>query len=229
MEEINLKELFDYFKERILIIIIIILLALVVGSVYSIFLKTPMYKSSATLVLVSDDGTAGTKTTYTQSDVTLNQSLVATYSEIVKSRRILETVIKKLSLDYTYDQLYESVTVTNQKDTEIIKVSVKDPDKAVAADVTNEIIKAFGDEIKNIYKLQNVSIVDKAVEAEKAYNINMLKDLAIYLLVGIVLAFGLIFVVYYFDTTIKSADEIERKLGLPVYGIVPRVKHKDKK
>ena len=42
MEEINLKELFDYIKERILVVIIIILAVLVVGCIYSIFLKKPM-------------------------------------------------------------------------------------------------------------------------------------------------------------------------------------------
>ncbi|MDE5889314.1 MAG: capsular biosynthesis protein, partial [Bacilli bacterium] len=121
------------------------------------------------------------------------------------------------------------ITVTNTANTEIIKVNVEDPDKALAADIANELIKVFGEEIKEIYRLQNVSIVDVAEEAEYPYNVNIIKDIVIYLLVGIVLACGLIFVIYYFDTTIKSADEVEKKLGLPVFGIVPRVKYKEKR
>lgn len=228
MEEINLKELFDYIKERILVIIIIILAVLVAGCIYSIFLKKPMYQSETTVVLVSDDGTSGGGTT-TQSDVNLNQSLVSTYSEIVKSRRIADKVIKDLSLDYTIDELLNNITVSNTSDTEIIKIVVKDQDKALAADIANEIVKVFGEEIKDIYRLQNVSVIDVAEEAEEPYNINMVKDLVIYLLVGIVLSCGAVFVVYYFDTTIKSAEEVEKKLGLPVFGIVPRVKYKEKK
>ena len=227
MEEINLKELFDYIKERLLMIIIMVLAVLVIGSVYSVFVKTPMYRSKTSIVLVSDDGQAGTQSTISQSDVQLNKGLVPTYKEIVTSRKIIEKVITNLSIDYTYEELVKMVTVSNNTNTEIIEITVKNADKALAADIANEIRIVFGDEIKNIYQLQNVKTVDKATEAEKPYNINIFKDLVIYLLIGIVVSFGTIFVIYYFDTTIKSADEIEKKLGLPVVGIIPKVKRKD--
>jgi capsular polysaccharide biosynthesis protein len=227
MEEINLKELFDYIKERLLMIIIMVLAVLVIGSVYSVFVKTPMYRSKTSIVLVSDDGQAGTQSTISQSDVQLNKGLVPTYKEIVTSRKIVEKVITNLSIDYTYEELVKMVTVSNNTNTEIIEITVKNADKALAADIANEIRIVFGDEIKNIYQLQNVKTVDKATEAEKPYNINIFKDLVIYLLIGIVVSFGTIFVIYYFDTTIKSADEIEKKLGLPVVGIIPKVKRKE--
>ncbi len=228
MEEINLKELFDYLKERILVITIIVLAVLVVGCVYSIFLKTPMYKSQTSFVLVSDDGTAGGGS-YSQAEANLNKNLVATYSDLVKSDRVIDKVIKNLSLSYSVNGLKSRVTVTNTTNTEIIKINVEDSDRALAAAIANEIIKVFGEEIKEIYRLQNVSIVDKAKEAESAYNVNLVKDIVIYLLVGLVIACGSIFVVFYFDTSIKSADEIEKKLGLPVFGIVPKVRYKEKR
>lgn len=227
MEEINLKELFDYVKERILMIIIIVLAVLVVGCVYSVFVKTPMYKSATSIVLVSDDGQAGTQASISQSDVQLNKSLVPTYKEIVTSRKILEKVISNLSIDVSYEQLVKMVTISNNTNTEIIKIEVKNSDKALAADIANEIRIVFGEEIKNIYQVQNVKTVDKATEASKPYNINMAKDFLIYLVIGVVVACGTIFVIYYFDTTIKSADEIEKKLGLPVVGIIPKVKRKE--
>ena len=67
-----------------------------------------------------------------------------------------------------------------------------------------------------------------AEEAEEPYNINIVKDMVIYLFVGIVLAFGVVFVIYYFDTTIKSSDEVENRFDLPVIGVVPKVKRKEK-
>lgn len=226
MEEINLKELLDYFKERIMLFLIIVLTVLVLGSFYSIFLKTPMYQSSSTVILVSKNEA----TNLTTSDVQLSKSLTTTYSEIIKSRRVMEQVIKNLSLDYSYSELAKNVSVASVNDTEIIKVSVNDPDKGVAADVANEIVKVFSAEIVVIYegKVSNVSTVDIAEESEAPYNINVVKDLVIFLLVGIVLAVAFIFIVYYFDTTIKSADEIEEKLGLPIFGVVPKVKKKGK-
>lgn len=224
MEEINLKELFDYIKERILIMAVIILAVLIVGSAYSLFIKTPLYKSTSTLVLVSDEGTS--TTTYTTQDVTLNNQLVSTYSKIVTSHRVIDTVIDNLKLDYSYSEVVKEVAVTTETGTQIIKVSVSDPDKALAASITNEIVKVFGEEIKSIYKLQNVSVVDKAEEAKSPSNVNYIKEAIIYILVGVVLAFGVVFVIFYFDTSIKSAEEIENKLGLPVIGVIPKVKDK---
>lgn len=229
MEEINLKELFDYIKERILIIVIIMLAVLVVGCVYSIFMKTPMYKSEAKLVLVSDDGLSSGNAQLSQSDLTLNKNLVSTYSEIAVSRGIMDKVIKNLALNYTIEQLQSHVTVTTVKDTEIINIQVVDPDKGLAADIANEIVKVFGEEIKNIYKLQNVSTVDEAEESDAPYNINVVKDIVIYIMVGAVLALGSVFVVFYFDTTIKSPEEVENKLELPVLGVIPKVTSRDKK
>ncbi len=230
MEEINLKELFAYFKSRIVLILIIVLIVVLLGSIYTLFLKIPVYESMSSIVLVSDEGQAGGGATvsYTQTDAQLNKNLVSTYSEIVKSRRIAEAVIKNLSLKYSVDELLNEVKVTNSDNTEIIKIKVVDKDRGLAADIANEIVKVFSEEIKSIYKLQNVSVVDVAEEADEPYNINYIKEFIIYVLAGTVLACAIIFVIYYFDTTIKSAEEIENGLGLPVFGVVPEVKRKHK-
>ena len=57
--------------------------------------------------------------------------------------------------------------------------------------------------------------------------VNYVKDNIIYLMIGIVLSFGIVFVMYYFDTTIKSSEVVEEKLGLPVIGIVPKEEDKE--
>ena len=230
MEEINLKELFAYFKNRIVLILIIVLVVVLFGSVYSLFLKVPVYESMSSIVLVSYECQAGggSNVSYSQTDAQLNKNLVATYSEIVKSRRIAEAVIKNLSLNYSIDELLDEVKVSNSDNTEIIKIRVIDKDRGLAADIANEIVKVFSEEIKSIYKLQNVSVVDIAEEADEPYNINYIKEFVIYVLSGIVLDCAIIFVIYYFDTTIKSAEEIENGLGLPVFGVVPEVKRKHK-
>lgn len=222
MEEINLKELFDYVKERILIILIIVLSVLVIGSIYSLFIKVPLYRSTSTVVLVSDNSST------TTSDVQLNNQLVATYSKIVTSPVVVEKVIQNLGLDYSNSTLVSKISVSTETGTQIIKISVSDPNKSLAADITNEVVKVFSAEIKSIYNLSNVSVIGIAGEAENPYNSNYLKDFLIYFLVGAVLALGIVFVVFYFDTSIKSAEEVENKLGLPVIGIIPKVKRDHK-
>ena len=227
MEEINLKELFTYFKARILIMLIVILTVVLLGSIYSLFLKVPVYESTSSIVLVNDEGEASSSSTsYNQSDATLNKSLISTYSEIVKTNRVMEKVIKNLSLDYSLEELKREIKVTNSTNTEIIKIQVIDKDRGLAAEIANEVVKVFSEEIKEIYKSQNVSVVDVATEASSPYNFNFIKELVIYFLIGAVLVCALVFVTFYFDTTIKSTEEIENNLGLPVFGVVPEVKKK---
>ena len=84
-------------------------------------------------------------------------------------------------------------------------------------------IKMLLKKIQKIYNLNNVSIIDKAEDAIAPYNVNYLKDNVIYILAGLVLSCGTIFIFFYFDTTIKSSEEIESKLGLNVIGSVPKV------
>ena len=81
----------------------------------------------------------------------------------------------------------------------------------------------FVSEINKFYKLNNVTILDKAEDAKTPYNVNYLKDNAIYTIIGLVFSMGIIFIIFYFDTSIKTSDEIENKLGLTVIGTVPRV------
>ena len=218
MEEIDLKELFDYFNTKAKTIILIIILIVIAGNVYTILTRKPMYKSDTTIVLVSE---SNTQNNYT--DLQMNKNLVDTYSEIIKSRKVLNPVIKNLKLKYSYNELKEKVSVSPVTNTEIIRVSVSDRNPKKAKEIANEIGNVFTEKIQKIYNLNNVSIVDKAIKAKSPYNINYIKDNVIYLAIGLVLSCGLVFIKFYFDTTIKTSEEIENKLGLTIVGIVPKV------
>ena len=205
MEEIDLKELFDYFNTKAKTIILIIILIVIAGNVYTILTRKPMYKSDTTIVLVSE---SNTQNNYT--DLQMNKNLVDTYSEIIKSRKVLNPVIKNLKLKYSYNELKEKVSVSPVTNTEIIRVSVSDKNPKKAKEIANEIGNVFTEKIQKIYNLNNVSIVDKAIKAKSPYNINYIKDNAIYIAIGLVLSCGLVFIKFYFDTTIKTSEEVEK-------------------
>lgn len=213
MEEINILEVLSYFKSKIIWIIASVLLVVLVGNVYTVMTRVPMYKSNTTILLVSENTS--------QSDVNMNTNLVSTYTEIVKSRRVLNQVIENLGLDYSYEELCKNISVGSKTGTQIITITVVDSNKTDAKNIANEVSVVFASEVKDIYKLDNVSIIDRAIEAKTAYNLTYVKDNLIYVVIALVLSCGIIFVVYYFDTTIKSTEVIEEKLGLTVIGVVP--------
>lgn len=217
MEEINLKEVYSYFKSRLLWMILAIVVIVIIGNVYTILTRVPMYQSNTTIVLVGES-----KKEYSQTDSQLNQNLIGTYSEIITSRKVLQQVIDNLKLKMTVDELSKNITTSSVEDTEIIRITVNNEKKKMAAEIANEVADVFSDEIQDIYNLENVAIIDKAEVTKEPYNINYVKDNVIYLMIGVVLSFGVVFVMYYFDTTIKSSEIVEEKLGLTVIGIVPK-------
>ena len=216
MEEIDLKELFEFFKKKIAIIGIIVASVCIVGCVYGLVMKTPLYSSSTTVVLSASNSNAG----LTTSDVTLNKNLVATYAQIVKSRRILDQVIAELKLNIKYEALAPSISVSAINNTEIIKIRVSNKNPELARDIANQTAEVFVAEIGDLYKMDNVNILDKATVSSKPYNINVLKQMVIYFMVGLVLGLGFVFVIFYFDRTIKSTEQIEQKIQTPILGRV---------
>lgn len=217
MEEIDLKELFDYFWNKKLLIIIFLILFFVGGAIYSSKLQKPLYKSYTTILLTKEESSA----TITSNDISLNRNLVDTYREIIKSRNVLGKVITNLNLDYTVDELTKRISVENINDTEIIKISVVDADPWKSMTIADEIAKVFNTEVVKLYSIQNIGVIDTAELQNKPYNINFVKTTALAAAVGLVLGLGLVFVIFYFDTTIKSTEEVEKKLGVVVIGSIP--------
>ncbi|MBE6159701.1 MAG: polysaccharide biosynthesis tyrosine autokinase [Lactobacillales bacterium] len=226
MEELELKDFFKYVLSKLVIILACVVLALIAGASYTFNIKEPMYKSNTTIVLTAEKN--NTNTAITQNDLTINKSLVSTYSQIIKSKKVLKQVIKNLKLDMTVGELSSIVSVEAISNTEIISITVSNKDAKKAPKIANEIARIFMKEIVSLYNIENVNVVDKAEESKMPYNMNYVKDVIIYLFIGFVISFAIIIITFYFDTTIKSTEEIETKLNLPILGSVPAPNKKHK-
>ncbi len=226
MEEFNISEFIKYYFSLIVIVILFIILGAVGSWYYTDYIQVPMYKSQTSLVLTRAGDSTGS---ITQNDISLNKNLVATYREIIKSRRILSNVISNLNLDITEKELSDKVSVTSSNDTELIVISVVDKDSKLARNIGNEIAKVFKEEITTIYNIENISIVDVAIKAKDAYNVNPLKQYVIGVGSGFLIGSLIITVMFYFDDSIKKPEDIEEKVGLSVLSTVPKYKGKKKR
>ena len=124
MEELDLKELFEMFWSRKLYVLIIVLVFFLIGCIYSYIFVEPDYKSETSLLLVKQGSTTDSESSVTTTDLTLNQKLVSTYSELIKSKIILRHVIENLGMEISEETLRKSITVSSVKDTELIKIKV---------------------------------------------------------------------------------------------------------
>ncbi|HET9266658.1 MAG TPA: polysaccharide biosynthesis tyrosine autokinase [Vicinamibacterales bacterium] len=70
----------------------------------------------------------------------------------------------------------------------------------------------------------NVRLIDRASIPSAPFAPDIRRSLMLGTLAGLLVAFGLVFALDSFDDTIKSAEDITRKLGLPCLGLVPDVR-----
>ena len=235
MEELDVKEILKMFYEKRFLIITITIICIFIGGIYSFLIIVPEYKSSTTIVLTktTNEAISETKETgesITQTDLTLNQKLVSTYSNIVKSNAILSQVIENLNtIHLTEDELRKKVTVTAVEDTEVIQISVVDKNAEHAAKIANEILTVFEAQVREIYKIDNVYTLDPAKVSTYPCNINHTRTLIISAIIGIVISCLYIIIASILDNTTKNKESIEHALNLPVLGILAKYESDKKK
>ncbi len=225
MEELDLKELFQIFWNKKIQIILIVAIFMVIGVIYSIGFVTPMYESYTTLLLVKgeSEGTQQTTTSdsITTTDLTLNSKLVSTYRELIRSKDVLRQVISNLNINVNEDDIRNNITVTSVEETELIEITVQNEDPTYAAKIANEIAKVFTEKVAEIYKINNVHIIDEAEIENTPSNINHVKDVVIFAFIGLVIAVAYVLIANMLDTTIKTAEDVEKLFKVPVLANIP--------
>lgn len=222
-ETISLKELFDTLKKRVSLIISITLVAMIVSAVVSYFIITPEYKSSTQILVnqAKDDSTAALNS----GEVQANVQLISTYSVILKSAAILNNVKEELNLDMTVSTLNNKITVESAQNSQVMTVSVIDSDPAVALQIANKTAEVFEKEIKNIMSIDNVTVLPLAEDQENQAPVspNPPLNIAIAAIVGLMIGIGLAFLLEYLDNTLKTEQDIEKLLDLPVLGAITTI------
>ena len=221
-ETIDLREYFAIIKKRFWIIALITVVAMVVSGVISFFMLSPVYESKSTLIVNTEKNEETQMITGDQFSV--SQKLAVTYGEIIKSRAVLESVISNLKLDSEYEDLVEKITVSPVKDTQIISISVQDTNPKKARDIANEIPKVFEKEVKRITKANDIQVIDKAILPENPIKPNKMMNVAIAAVLGMMIGLFVVFLLEYLDNKIKTPQDVEKHLDLPILGVIPNEK-----
>ena len=215
MEEINIKDFFNYLKKYIIIICGVVVIFVIGVFTYDKSIKKPLYTTYTTIILTKSNE-AQTSTTITQNDILLNQKLVETYTKIIKSKLVLDQVISETGITYTAEELGQNVAVEAYENTEMLKISVTDSDPELSASIANSIAQVFSGEVAKIYQMNNISVIDIAQVPEEVSNDTLTRDFFIALFISIFGSIGVIFIIYYFDDSIKLTDDLEEEIGMPV-------------
>lgn len=200
VQEINLYDLLRYYARNWLNLLSAVLVGAIIGLVYTAFIQTPLYKSDATMLVV------GARTSST--DNTINNN----YTELFKSRLVLESTIEKQGYSGDYEQLLARTTATNDKNTDVIKVSIADTEPEKSQQLLSAAAEAFKAQASKIYGSNNIKTVDNATLPTKPYNVNVVTQVGLAMAAAFFLAIIVLFFIYDYATSYKgTGSEVTSK------------------
>lgn len=221
-ETIDLRELFLLVKKNILMILAVTIASAVVGFLISAFLLSPQYEASATLIVNSrEDQTA--QTTITNDQITSATKLVDTYSVILTSDTVLDKAIADLELTLDYEELLDKVTVESVNGTQVMKISVQDEDPVLAQSIVANIVEQAPEIIIQTVKAGSVEVISQAKTAEEPVSPKKVLNTALAGILGLVLSLGFVLLRNVMNNKFMTDDDISKKLGLTVLGVIPQI------
>lgn len=217
--EIDLLEVFFTLLHSYKALIMAFLIGATIMALFHTYLVTPTYEASTELYITSTDSMISLQ------DLQIGTALTDDYQAIIKSRGVLNQVISDLQLDTDYEGLSELIKVSNPSGTHIIHTSVTTDDLALSRDIANDLLNVCIDRIYQIVGTSEPTIIDYSeAAAVKEVTPGILKYMAIGGLVGMLLVAVVVIMRMLMDTTIKSDDDVEKYLQLPVLAAVPYFK-----
>jgi len=217
-DEIELMDLVFILIRRWKLIVMVAIPVIVLGLAFAMT-RPSVYSAEATLMVSS--GQIYSINNLDNAEISKNQKLVSSYTEIARSKSIMRSVIRKLDLDEEPEEVAKLVKVTPVEDTEFIKISYKDKNSQRAALLTNEVAEEFISKIKKVMSFENLKIVEKAEVPEKPLPKKRALILAISIVLGGMLGVFIAFIMEFLHSKLRKPEDIEKIMGCSVLANIP--------
>ena len=227
-ETLSLQEIAKILRKRIWLLIILTVMGIVISAGICFYALTPIYQAQ-TQILVNQNNSSGEVYSWQTTETDLR--LINTYNVIITSPVILTPVIDALNLNLTPAQLTKQISIFNESDSKVVNIRVENPNPSKAVDISNKVAEVFKEQIPQLMRVDNISILSVAKLSENPTPIkpNKMLNIAIGGLIGLMLGIGLSFLLEFLDMTIKSERDVEDYLELPVIGMVDFIKEDKQK
>lgn len=216
---LDLMRVWEIIKKNWKLLVIIPLIFLILSAIFTFFLAKPKYEAS-TQILVSQKEK---ESKMMAQEVQSNIQLVNTYAEIIKSPRILDDVAKE-NKDYSSDKLSKMIDVNTEADSQILNVGVRSKSEKESEKIANDVAKVFSKDVPDIMSVDNVSILSKANGTAEKVSPRTIMNLFAGLILGLVLAIIIAALREIFDKRIRTEEDVEKELGVPVLGSIQKIK-----
>ncbi len=213
---INIKDIFSRLIVKWYIILIATVAGLLISTVYTFFICTPMYTSTARIYIarrVDEQITTG--------DLSISTYITRDYAELITDRTVLEEVIEELDLNYSYKALKACVNISNPEATRILNVSVTTNNPRLSMKIAQSVCEVSQQKIVELLNADYVNIISDAYLPASASSPDVNRNLWYGLGAGFILSIAFLMIYSFIDDKINGVNDIEEYLGLSVLGVIP--------
>lgn len=220
MEEqvISISEIIDAVKKRWKIIALTTVLATLVSGIFSFFVISPTYEAS-TKIFIGKEGAESEG--YNSSDVSMYQNLIKTYSELIKTKDLVNKAIDNSEYDLSVNSVLNGITVNTLTGTQILQISYQSKSPSIAKNMLESITNEFITKAEELVPNGNVKILESVELPKNPVAPNKKMNIAIAFTLGMMVGFGIVFLLEYLDNTYKNKEQLEKDLDIPVLGVIP--------
>lgn len=213
----ELRQYWAVLSKGWMVVVIVAFVASLSAYAYS-KLQQPIFRSSAKLYVMPARPDYG--------NVLFSQNVVRQYSQLLTSDRLLTRVSDELRLDLSVVTMKRKVTTTGTVENLAIQMDVDDTDpgraRAIARQLALDFIEDQDARMKDISKDNRIDVrmYDDPTSAA-LYSPKTKSNVVAGGLLGLLLGGIIVFLLEYLDDTIRSPEDVERHVALPVMGSIP--------
>ena len=219
MEEIDLLELFRAVLKYIKLIIVLCIVFGLGGFLGTKFLITPTYTASTSIYLTPQISESGSLDYNSQM---ANSKLVTNVVNLLTQNNVMSEVAKDVGMENAAS-VKKCISVTNETNTEIVTVTATTTDPKLSKDIANGTVNTFIKTMQKNLNVRNIEIVDKAKLSYVPSGPNIKKNTMLATMVGFVLGCGYAVLRFLFDNRLRTKEEAEKYLGIPVFCEIPEL------
>ena len=218
--EIDLVEIWQVIKKQFGLLVVIVILCAILAGVISKFFIAPKYTSSSTIFLTPSIRESGVVDFTSQNS---NEKLVNNVMALLVQDNILSEVAKQTGME-SIEELRDQIEVSNDTNTTLVKVEATTLDPKLSKNIVNSTVNVFIDTMQENLNLKNIEIVDKAKLSYEPSGPNVKKNILMGAAAGFVMDALIVVLKVLTNTKLKSKEEAEKYLKLPVFCELPVIK-----
>lgn len=217
--EIDLSRLLTEIRKKIKFIILVGIIGGAIAFTFTNFFISKKYESSARIYLKPNTTETGS---IDYNALSANSKMVNNYMLMIQGDSILDKVTETLKLENKGENFVkESLSVTNETDSEIIKVTARTEDPELSKDIVSAVVDQFFSDVKAKLDVKNLMIIDQAKVEETPVAPNKKINTALGILAGIAISGGIVVLRFLLDKRMHTKEDVESYLEIPVLAEIP--------